>query len=400
MKKYFRLITISVVLLALRNTSFSQTQSVQDTKGSFVTKPKAPVTVCELLQKQTIQPSQVSAKQWQDYQDKLKAECLIQQDTDALKLRAQALGITLEQVTLYQAMRFVNRTWYEPAKANDIPVSLIYQKDCSYDLPLNQRTALVWENWSMAAANLPRLRDQLLLGQPLTLPWLNALHMSFYPPGRDETGPCSNPPSPGVFKPRTSPEKPWWSFKTEAEAMDALAVVRDINQKYDSLDLLPRLKGALTTINLVLDVRKLADGTWAIFSGPPLTNPLHIQNELSFINTLMTLGQKAKPMLWNDQLFTPGEFAFLIQQHFVGVHPYADGNGRTSRMLQELILTSFGLPFFSSGDLMDIDVLTRHADYYQTAIAKTKDQLTTLKDCFDQDQVKVDSPQYDCRILK
>ncbi len=40
------------------------------------------------------------------------------------------------------------------------------------------------------------------------------------------------------------------------------------------------------------------------------------------------------------------ELAFEIHYRFVSIHPFADGNGRTSRLLMNYILTMFDLPIF------------------------------------------------------
>ncbi|MCL2727546.1 MAG: Fic family protein [Bacteroidales bacterium] len=40
------------------------------------------------------------------------------------------------------------------------------------------------------------------------------------------------------------------------------------------------------------------------------------------------------------------ELAFYAHFHFVSIHPFADGNGRTSRLLMNYLLTCFDLPIF------------------------------------------------------
>jgi Fic family protein len=111
-------------------------------------------------------------------------------------------------------------------------------------------------------------------------------------------------------------------------------------------------------------------------------------------------------------LMTPAEVAFFAQKFYVEIHPFSEGNGRTSRVIQELILSQFDMPAASSGDLMDYDVLTNHEDYYQLAIKKTDEQMKKMDECIsqyktltqfgrrklsEQDQSSLD---YDCRTLK
>jgi Fic family protein len=40
------------------------------------------------------------------------------------------------------------------------------------------------------------------------------------------------------------------------------------------------------------------------------------------------------------------ETAFYTHYQFVSIHPFADGNGRTSRLLMNYLLTVFDLPVF------------------------------------------------------
>ncbi|MDR0295801.1 MAG: Fic family protein [Prevotellaceae bacterium] len=64
------------------------------------------------------------------------------------------------------------------------------------------------------------------------------------------------------------------------------------------------------------------------------------------------------------------ELAFEIHYRFVSIHPFADGNGRTSRLLMNYILTMFVLPIFyvfKSNRISYIQALER---------ARTKDNPT------------------------
>jgi Fic family protein len=43
---------------------------------------------------------------------------------------------------------------------------------------------------------------------------------------------------------------------------------------------------------------------------------------------------------------TKCELAFYAHFQFVSIHPFADGNGRTGRLLMNYVLATFGLPIF------------------------------------------------------
>ena len=110
---------------------------------------------------------------------------------------------------------------------------------------------------------------------------------------------------------------------------------------------------------------------------------MHIETMLDFINTTLGQARAGQHMVWNKRLVTPMQSALLIQQLFVDIHPYNEGNGRTSRLLQELILTSFALPHGASGDLMSDDVLTRQEEYYTRGMSATQAQLLVVDSCFE-----------------
>ncbi len=99
-------------------------------------------------------------------------------------------------------------------------------------------------------------------------------------------------------------------------------------------------------------------------------------------------------------------------QHPVYGHaPFSEGNGRTSRFMQELVLTALGLPHGSSGDLMDIDVLTPFPKYYQTAMSSTTNLMSSMESCLEQYKTNrmktrqsiydgAEKLDYNCRLLK
>ena len=56
---------------------------------------------------------------------------------------------------------------------------------------------------------------------------------------------------------------------------------------------------------------------------------------------IFVLGARVKQCNFN--LFT---LAFELHYRFVSIHPFADGNGRTTRLLMNYVLTMFDLPIF------------------------------------------------------
>ena len=79
-------------------------------------------------------------------------------------------------------------------------------------------------------------------------------------------------------------------------------------------------------------------------------------------------------------VISPVELAAVVQKWFVSVHPFADGNGRTSRGVQEIIMANFGLPFIPSGDLQN-DALEHVDTYIKNTYDKLDAMLTQLEMC-------------------
>ena len=65
------------------------------------------------------------------------------------------------------------------------------------------------------------------------------------------------------------------------------------------------------------------------------------------------------------------ELAFELHYRFVSIHPFADGNGRTSRLLMNYILAMFDLPIFyvfKSSRIAYIQALERARETENTAV--------------------------------
>lgn len=97
-----------------------------------------------------------------------------------------------------------------------------------------------------------------------------------------------------------------------------------------------------------------------------------------FLETQMDLIEQKKSVL------SPIELAAFVQKWFVTVHPFQDGNGRTSRAIQDLILQYYGLPFAPAGDLQN-DLLITVDMYLQQNYLAMEDSMATLRACLNQE---------------
>lgn len=354
------------------------------------------------------------------YRNRLHLECIWKQNNDAFRQSLNSLyQIDSERVSEYQAMRFVRRVDYDTNKTNNVPVELIYQtKQSQYSLPNDQKSPVIWRNWILGMQNLPTEKQNLLAGGTFDVNRLTQVHIGFFKLS-EETGDFATTPYPGQMKSPAMQDDYWWAFSTDAEAADAKAIVDQINRHYDMLGLLQHYNEPY--LNKILDVRQavkrqtdpakqgVIENVQAIYSGQSRANLANVQNVLNFVNNMVQQGLHDQHMVWHGRLMSPAEVAYLAQKFYVGVHPFHEGNGRTSRFIQELVLSTLNMPYGSSGDLMDSDVLTTFDKYYVQAMAANNKLMRTMNLCLDEyatlqqtnpAQAQQGLLDYSCRILQ
>lgn len=118
-----------------------------------------------------------------------------------------------------------------------------------------------------------------------------------------------------------------------------------------------------------------ADGFGAFISfSPAHFVPIQISLIVAFIESNL------KAFKENRSVISPIEFATVVQKWLVSVHPFADGNGRTSRAVQDMIMAYFGLPFVPAGDLQN-DAMEDVYTYIDNTYQKIESMLETLEKC-------------------
>ena len=365
------------------------------------------------LAKIALPAHKMSSEEARTYQQKLANECELTQNYRAIREKLQdKYKISLEKVTEYQAMRFVVRADFERAKSSDTPIQKVYQiKRTDYTLPVEQRSSVIWDNWEAGMTQLKKYRDKVLAGNGFSIIDLMKVHEGFFTLSKEEGDDAWNPME-GLFKPAHDNDNYWWNFNSAAEAADAKKVVGEINSEYrklgltkdtgsDDLDNVLRVKSTLK--RQPPEQKDVVEYVDAVYSGDSRANRDHISSIFQFINETLSLALENKHMVWTGQLLTPMEAAYLSQKFYVGVHPFAEGNGRTSRFILELILTAFDMPHGSSGDLMANDVLMNFSDYYDLAFKSNVKLIEKMNDCAEQykaEKQNATTVDYSCRILK
>lgn len=336
------------------------------------------------------------------YINQLKSECQIIADYRHIESRMHdKFRLPLKSIYEYQSMRFIRRVNYEDAKlgvtptfvklGQEIPPQKLYQFKKTLDaLPVAERSTTTWDNWAQGIKQVEIYSARVQSGIPYTFDDLKRVHKGFFELS-DEVGDFSHVPDEGIIKPAVSNDNYWWPFGSDSEAQAAQASIAISNQEFERAglvdsDLDPDYKDVLRIKHVpkagaTADENGSVPMVWAIYSGDSRANLTHVEHALAFFNEVIANLKSGKPIKRNDWLLTPMQAAYLLQKFYVGVHPFSEGNGRTSRFLQELLLTSMHAPHGSSGDLMDEDVLTTFASYYEKAIAGQRRVLTTIQNC-------------------
>lgn len=104
----------------------------------------------------------------------------------------------------------------------------------------------------------------------------------------------------------------------------------------------------------------------------------HVADQIEWIRIFIKANLEAYQR--DEPVLAPVELAAVVQKWFVSTHPFADGNGRTSRGIQELIMANFSLPFVPAGDLQN-DAMEKVEKYVENTYNKLDSMLTELEMC-------------------
>lgn len=354
----------------------------------------------------------ITAGEKASYLLKLNNECQLQKKYQALEREIRvSYGLTLDNVTVYHALRYVQRSYYDQAKKDGVPLEVLYQKNkADYALSLNQRSTEIWDNWTIGLRQFPGFVERLRRNPHITLDDIKTLHKGFFAIST-EVGDYSNPITPGQMKGLGNNTVNWYKITPDSRVRAFQITIDNINKRYAELQLIPAPIPGDATAHLPIRVRQhAADMGFYFYSAAAEMVETHMNNILRLLNHQLEQGARGEHMFWNGRPLTPAEIAYTVQQFFVHVHPFVDGNGRTSRFLQEAVLTLFQLPFGASGDLMAIDMAMTQSDYYNTAMLRNKLQLDAVSYCVDRLYPQIfykignihnadpKSMPYDCRL--
>ena len=302
-------------------------------------------------------------------------DCHIQDRFVKLKADLQAKGVEVNEVAEYRVLRFIDRPSWEKAKLNRTPPLRIYEP-----------APATWQVWDAGIRQIfervdLNFTDQMFsdMNRELLVNGMNNIK----DPNTDHSK------KPGEF--RTGNDLGiGFCYKNVRDSSEILKKARNSNiafqQRWEkisqmSVKQLVRDRGGQNpeAASLAFGMSQSANpnctapDSWVNFI--PTTE---VAQQLSWLHAftaanLQMLSEKRSAL-------SPIELAAFVQRWFVTVHPFSDGNGRTSRAVEDVLLGGFNLPFAPAGDLYN-DATTEWPSYLEQTYKTTESMLTVLEYC-------------------
>lgn len=318
-------------------------------------------------------------------------DCAIQDRYISLKNAYASKQINIDEIAEYRVIRFVDRHNWERAKISRIKPEQIYQPAPA--------TWSVWDAGIREVIRVGGVKGQLNNGFELNednIAYINKvllfneqMNLNIKGQGTDSTL------KPGEYRKVTSTGVGFRSGGRDYSPMIAASEesMNRLQAHWESLmgatfSSLLQSTGSPHHNGANLRSGMKANETLSFVSYAPSANvPAALDWIKNFISLNLQRYRDGNPVL------SPMELATVAQKWFVSIHPFSDGNGRTSRAIQDLILAHFEMPFVPGGDLQD-DATAVYEDYLQRTYAKTEALLTALELC-----LTVNTAAYHCQTV-
>ena len=339
-----------------------------------------------------------------------KRDCAIQSRYSAIKHFFSLRGINVNEIAEYRMLRFIDRRAFGIASKNHLNPSLVY-------LPAPQ----TWEVWDSGIRSLFKddNLDQVLFKtrgfnnktpgfEHIDFAHINTvlLKNSKGNTSRDFlAGKVNRDSAPGTFRRNGDAQigfstklEPFYQSKIDRSQDSMLRTQEQWEKDYGMTfqDVVRERNGILpdmASFGVWMKAIPNGDGkTMFVAYAPSEMVPVQISWILTFINASMDRYRVGKPMM------PPIEFSAFVQKWLVSVHPFSDGNGRTSRAIQDFILATFKMPYVPGGDLQN-DSLEEYDTYINNTYGHMEVMMSKLEKCMDEYRLAKDI-SYGCQEVK
>lgn len=307
---------------------------------------------------------------------KFPRDCAIQDRFVALKSAFAAQGTNIDEIAEYRVIRFVDRYNWERAKESQVKPKDIYKPAPD--------TWLVWDTGIRDVMNTAGGKNGLLTSYVLNEQTFSTInHELLMNQGMNiKDGITDQSLKPGEYRKATSTGVRFQGgSKNYQRSIEASEASMDrFQQRWEAemgstFSQLLKEEGIKNTDNASLRSGMSQPAGSGFVSYAPSTE---VAKEIDWIKTFIKINldkyKKGNPVL------SPMELATVVQKWFVSVHPFSDGNGRTSRAIQDVILANFDMPNIPGGDLQE-DATAVYEDYIEETYKKTEKMLAALELC-------------------
>ncbi len=335
---------------------------------------------------------------------KFSRDCAIQDRYEVVKHKLKKLNVDINEIAEYRVIRFIERTPWEKAKVRATNITQIYKPA--------PETWEVWDHGIRVIFGTEDFKGALLTAfnlAPSTIAAMNNILLTNGAISIKDTKLTDRSLSPGQYR------------KAESNPIGYCAPADN-----DEAHAIPRADASMARFQSrwenafgksFQEVVEEAHGINA-FEQPIFETGMSVQKRKCdpydqrrhYVNYAAS-NEVAKRMRWihlfidtNVKLFaedkaviSPVEFAAFVQKWLITTHPFADGNGRTSRAVEDVLLAHLGMPFAPSGDLQD-DASSDLESYTELTYQKMEQTLVKLEQC--SDEIVQQKVAFQCRTVK
>lgn len=322
-------------------------------------------------------------------------DCQIQDRYREVREKLALKNVNITNIAEYKAIRFIDRKSWENAKVKKIKPHNIYNP-----------APYTWTEWETGIHRVFNYVEYAPLAERVnfTNGFLSSINTALITP--DIQNPNTRKKlQPGIIRRATDINIGFCTkdgVLTQRENDIAQRSILEFQEKWEQragvkLTSLTQDPRATLTSNVGVQISYSGSCDWFTY----VSSPEVAQNVAwfqKFIKYNIDLYRLKKPVL------SPIELAAFAQKWFVTIHPFVDGNGRTSRAVQDLILSYFDLPFAPGGDLQN-DTLSEINAYLQLNYDKIEESVSKLEACPDfhnlNMRAQVKSPlRYQCSLIQ
>lgn len=312
--------------------------------------------------------------------DRLQRECNIQNRYLKLSDTFQSYGKDISNVVEYRALRFIDRWSWEKniLKKSSNPRFIYKPAPLTWDIWNNGITTIIEdsavniENLLYDSTKLRNINKQMLSDKKNDISYghhkvSGNLRYSLFDAN---VGFCSQKKYEHIHKNLSNIEK---SFKVYMIKWEKAAGItfRNLVKMYKG----PSYRKA----NLVISLKVIKDGCHNEKGNfITYTKATKVKKYLKWLAIFVEFNIKKYKA--GNAIIPPIELSSFVQKIIVSVHPFEDGNGRTSRAIQDLMSKKFKMPYIPAGDLQN-DVMQNLDKYINYTYLRTEKMLDFLDGC-------------------